>query len=330
MTQHLASWAVVATVDEPPALLQAFVAWHLSLGASQVNLYFDRPDDPAVDLFAQVAEVAVVRCDAAHWARLGKRRSDKHQNRQARNATDAYRNVETAWLLHCDADEFLRPTLPVGVSLEQVYPWIDCAVVPVLERVHVAGDAPADMFGGAFRRPFKGKADAGRDSFGPDYDLTLRGMTGHAIGKAFTRVGRDLDVSIHRARAGKVEVRTEPLPQVELLHFDGLTRLHWVYKLLRKADAYAHHNGMVPSPHRQRQIDAVLADPAAAFALHDRLKVAERDDVGRWELVTDVAFDPMAVITPRFGSGVDLTEGAFDAWLRLEKAWVFETFDLSL
>lgn len=328
MAQHLSSWAVVATVDEPPALVQAFVAWHLSLGASQVIVYFDRPDDPVADLIAHLPQVTVVRCDDAHWARLGKRRPDKHQIRQVRNATDAYRGVQSEWLLHCDADEFLLPARPIAACLADVYPWIDCAVVPVLERVHLAGEVPADMFGGVFRRPFAG--DAGGHVFGPAYDLTLRGMTGHAIGKAFTRVGRALEVSVHRARAAAGEVPTEPLPGVELLHFDGLTPLHWVYKLLRKADAFAHKGGMVPSPHRQRQIDAVLADPGGAFVLHDRLKVVAAQDVVRQGLLTDPDFELAAVIARIFGADVDLSGAGFDAWLRTQKAPVFDAFDVSI
>jgi hypothetical protein len=324
MPEHEASWAVVATVDEPPALVQAFVAWHLSLGASEVILCFDRADDPAADLLSDVPKVTVVRCDAAHWARLGKRRPDKHQIRQVRNATDVYRRVTSDWLLHCDADEFLSPARPVAECLAQVYPWIDCAVVPVMERVFVAGGAAADVFGGMFRRPFSGKSEAARDILGAGYDLTQRGLTGHAIGKAFTRVGRDLEVSIHRARADDADVRTETLQGLNLLQFDGLTRLHWVYKLLRKADAFAHHGGMVPSPHRQRQIDAVLADPAAAFELHDRLKVVASEELAQQNVLADVAFDPAAMI----GAKVDLSSEAFDAWLRKEKAQVFAAFDL--
>ena len=38
------SWAVVATVSEPAALLTAFAAHHLDLGAAAVHLYLDTPN----------------------------------------------------------------------------------------------------------------------------------------------------------------------------------------------------------------------------------------------------------------------------------------------
>ncbi len=321
MAMREPSWAVVATVDEPPALVQAFVAWYLSLGASEVFLYFDRPDDPAAAM--QVPDVTVTRCDAGHWVRLGKRRPDKHEIRQLRNATDAYGRMQSDWLLHVDADEFLWVRQPVATCLDSAYPWTDCIVVPVAERVYVEDAPVSSVFSGAFRRPFKGKAEEGVAQFGPDYDLSLRGLTGHAIGKSFTRAGRDLDVSIHRPKPKKnaqlADVETAPGVDMELLHFDGLTPLHWVCKLLRRADAFANHNGMVPSSHRQRQIDAVLGDPRAAFALYDRLKVFDkgrRDGLMQLGLWVDVGFDPTVTFS-RTGPEhyIDLSPAAIDTWL---------------
>ena len=45
-----ASWAVVATVDEPAPLVAAFVAHHLNEGAREVHLFLDKPDPETVAL----------------------------------------------------------------------------------------------------------------------------------------------------------------------------------------------------------------------------------------------------------------------------------------
>ncbi|MFQ1699299.1 glycosyltransferase family 2 protein [Loktanella agnita] len=314
MTQNRPTWAVVATVDEPPALVQVFVDWYRRLGASEIFLYFDQPDDPAATGLPDM--VTVCRCDADHWARLGKRRPEKHQIRQLRNATDAYRNMQSDWLLHVDADEYLWATQPVADCLTRFDATTDCAIVPVAERVFVAEQAHVPL-AGPFRRPFTGAVAQGRALFGPDYALSLRGLTGHAIGKSFTRAGQELEISIHRPRylksAPDRDVKMERASGLDLLHFDGLTRLHWVYKLLRKADAYLNHNGMEPSPHRQRQITAVLQDRAAAYALHDRLKLmndATLQQLDTLGLLLDPPFDPLA------GTGVSLTSDDVDDWLR--------------
>ncbi len=306
------TWAVVATVDEPPALVQAFVAWYLDLGAAEVWLYFDRENDPAADLFAGQPQVRVTRCDAAYWAQFG-RRPEKHQIRQVRNATDAYGRVCADWLLHCDADEFLWPVDGVGAHLDRVYPWMDGAIVPVAERVFVAGAARTMVFDGMFRRP--DKTNAASDP------MTLRGLTGHAIGKTFTPVGRNLTLSVHRPKRGDDTLKLEPVPGLELLHFDGLTRLHWVYKLLRKANAFAHQGGMVPSPHRQRQIDAVRDDLDTAFAVYDRLKVLDSAACATLRQ-KELLFAPS--IRPEAHG---LTSEAIDDWIRQRGAEVFARFE---
>jgi hypothetical protein len=315
MTQIVPTWAVVATVDEHPFVVQTFVAWHLHLGAKSVHLFFDRPDDPAAALFQDVASVHVTCCDGAYWRGLCKRRPDKHQIRQVRNATEAYRNSSVDWLLHCDADEYLWPSRPVADHLEAVHPWIDGAVVPVAERCLEASTEHTHLFGGVFRRPVRGVREAA--------GLSLRGLTGHAIGKTFSRVGQALDVSIHRPQRADPPLKVAPMTGIELLHFDGLTRLHWVYKLLRKADAFANHNGMTPSPHRQMQIDAVLGDPQKAFELHDQLKVLTRPqcaDLARQGLLLRAPFDPLDAVQSIFGPKTKPDFAGFDEWLRHSKA----------
>ena len=85
MTLSEPTWAVVATVDEPLAVVQTFVAWHLSLGAAHVYLYCDRPNDPVQAAVAHLPRVSVVICDDAHWLRIGKSRPRRHQVRQVAN-----------------------------------------------------------------------------------------------------------------------------------------------------------------------------------------------------------------------------------------------------
>lgn len=334
MNKPKSTWSVVATVHEPPAVVQVFVAWYLHLGASRITLYFDAPDDPAADMVASTPGVRVIRCDSAHWRSLGRARPSRHQIRQAKNAMHAYQCMDAAWLLHVDADEYLCPTNSVSACFNRIDATIQCVVVPVAERVNLAFDADT-IFGGGFRRPYRGKRQDGRDLFGPDYDLTLCGLTGHTLGKSFVRGGEPLQMSIHRPKAADPDgLIAQTVGDLELLHFDGLTRLQWIYKLLRKADAVAHHNGMPPSPHRQRQIDAVLEGPKAALALYDRVKHAPPELVGQLRaqgLWRDRTFDPrgaLARVLPDVS--VDLSAAAVDAWLWGQNAELLRGFGLRL
>lgn len=322
------SWAVVATVDEPPALVQAFVAWHLSAGADHIFLYCDRPDDPVQDLLASLPQVTVVLCDAAHWLRVGKSRPRRHQVRQVRNAQDAYTRAQTDWILHIDADEFVWTDAPVSEVLSGCPEQADSLILPVAERVHFPDAVGDSVLEGAFRRPFHGSPESGRRFFGPDYDLTYRGLTGHAQGKAFVRRGRPLHMSIHRPRPARsdqeLSMARADSDAAELLHFEGLTPAFWTYKLARMAQALAERDGMPPSAHRRKQADALIAAPDRAEAVYARLKVVDEEmqallqDHGLWSAPE---FAPQAALAALFPDHViDLSPEAIDHWLHREKA----------
>lgn len=322
------TWAVVATVDEPPALVLAFVAWHLSLGADAIFIYCDKPDDAVQAMLAHLPQVTVVPCDEAHWLRLGKSRPRRHQVRQVRNARDAYARAGTEWVLHSDADEFLWPDRPVGQTLAQVEQTADCLVVNVAERMHLPNDPGQTVFEGAFRRPFRGPTKQGLGIFGADYSLTYRGLTGHSQGKAFVRTGRPVKLSIHRPRRVQTDqeialVRADE-GALELLHFDGLTSDYWTFKLARMAHALAKKDGMPPSPHRRKQADALIADLGGAEDLYERLKRADdsvQSLLQKHHLWVAPTFDPSPAISRYFpDQPIDLTPGAIDRWLREFKA----------
>jgi hypothetical protein len=307
MMQKTPTWAVVATIHEPAVLVQAFAIWHLKLGAAQVTLCFDQPDDPAADLMQDMPGVRVIRCDAAHWRGA---RPVRHQIRQVENAQRAYDHCDQDWLLHCDADEFLRPRDTVAAALARCAQDDLAAILPVAERCYLPGPAEAAIFDGAFRLPFATQDKAARH-LGQDADLTRRGVTGHAHGKAFARSGCGLSMSIHRPKKLDPD-QMALLNTVPLLHFDGLTPLHWINKLLTRADGYENRGGMKPSPHRMAQMAAVRADRTGGFALHDRLK---RISAGtrRSLRMAGLLLPPEPDIAAALPSAIDLSPAAFDA-----------------
>ncbi|PUB16397.1 hypothetical protein DFP92_103252 [Yoonia sediminilitoris] len=240
-----------------------------------------------------------------------------------RNARHAYSLCQSDWLLHCDADEFVWTQEQLGDYLSEVDDETDCCALSVAERIS-APDMQPTFLTGAFRRPFPGKKAQGRATFGKDYDLTNRGLTGHTQGKCFVRTGRDLRLSIHRPKAaladdGPTVKRIAP-DTVELLHFEGLTTRHWIFKMMRMADAFANHDGMPPAPHRKRQVAALLADPAEADALHDRLKQPDYAALAELGLLQRPPFDVTQALATYFpGEAIDLTNASVDLWLSEHK-----------
>jgi len=323
MTARPSTWAVVATVDEPPGLVTAFAAWYLQLGAAAVYLYFDRPDDPAAGMLRDTPGVCVATCDAAHWARLGKRRPRRHEVRQVKNANDAYQRSQADWLLHCDADEFLAPVVPVPEVLETLPGEVDSLVVPVAERMHGPEEAGAHVFEGMFRRPFRGPVVQGRALFGASYDLTYRGMTGYAHGKVFTRVGRPARLSIHRAKptegASALILSQGLVDQFELLHFEGLSPLHWEYKLRRLLRDLDRPGMMPPSPHRARQT-AALVESQDGAALYTHLK-RPADKAVQALVARALVREPFPLLGDTLRQeGRLLTPADVDVWIKSEKA----------
>lgn len=330
MIKDFPTWAVVATVNEPPALVQAFVAWHLSQGAAAIFLYCDDPDDPLPRLLSHLPRVTVIACDDLHWQRVNKGRPHRHEVRQVCNARDAYAKAGTDWVLHIDADEFVWSDKGVGQALATVSNDADALIAPVAERVYEGAAQGASIFEGAFRRTFRGNEAEGLRIFGADYTLTNRGLTGHAQGKAFVRTGRPLKLSIHRPRKN----RGDDEPQfarvdagtLELLHFEGLTPAHWTFKLTRMARAFEMNDGMPLSSHRRKQADLLICDPDGAGALHDRLKCPDDTLQGRLKR-RDLWATPVCDIRLAVGAFfpdqlIDLTPQAIDAWLRREKSEV--------
>ncbi len=105
-----------------------------------------------------------------------------------------------------------------------------------------------------------------------------------------------------------------------VLHFDGLTPLHWLIKLKRYA---AHDPGQWDrflAPHRRAQLAFIREHqnvPEAIRAFHDRLKQAsELPALEAAGLVQPLTFDPAPALNRWLGATADLSVAGFDAALR--------------
>ncbi len=329
-------WGIVMTAREPGNLVLANVAYHLGLGAREVHVYLDDPDDPAAEMLATLPGVRLTLCDADHWQRLARRRPGGQNRRQGLNATEAYRRAGVDWLIHLDADEFLRPVPgqaedqgDISAMLAELAAFprgFGYVAVPPAERVMSPEMVQTGLFDGVFRRPARVPPRLHRALYGAAADFLEGGMSSHTSGKAFTPTGFDYQIRIHRPRAGE----TDRLPAhsmhkahtVELLHFDGLTPLHWLVKLLRYGEHAVEAQAGMNGPHRLRQVADLLdaADIAAARALYERVQVFAPDRIARLTalgLCNTSPFDPAPVIARVLGETPDLSAKAFDAELRL-------------
>lgn len=309
------SWAVVATVDEPAPLVAAFVAHHLNEGAQAVHLFLDKGDPETVRLLRGMTGCLLTRCNKEHWeAHNNGTHPYLHTRRQIINANIAYAACQADWLIHCDADEFIRNGAAVSAALAKAPADCDHLRLRVAERVMPATATQSGLFDGIFRLPAHNQDTALAEIYHPVAAYLDRGLTGHPNGKGVVRVGRGLTLGIHQPTP---EIPSLPIPGTRLLHFDGLTEFHYLLKLLRRA-----HEKPLPGPPRHKpgrlaQMEAMrenAADPEFFRALVRALKTLTATQEARLKALDVI--DTTAFVPNLGGLALDLSVARFDAALR--------------
>lgn len=194
-------WGVVSTVKAEAREILSFAAHYLEAGAHRLFLYLDAPCPGAYPHLKAHPKIRVATCDEAYWR--WQKRPERHQVRQAVNATRAYQRQakEISWLLHCDVDEFLWSDSPPAGVLAALPETVLCARVRPIEALS-GGD------GTAFKAYVPPAQRGGRtDRLYPQFGQVLRGgFLSHVQGKLFVRTGiGGLELRIHNAFASETE-----------------------------------------------------------------------------------------------------------------------------
>lgn len=275
------TWGVVALADEPGSLIAGFAGWHLAQGAAEVHICLDRPNPEARDLLAGVPGVVLHAAGEDGWAFNGVgARPARHLGRQKYHASRMLAETRLDWLIHCDVDEFVRPLHgTVAETVSAVRQGASYIRIPVAERAF-AGAPGRDIFGGPFRLPWDGFDARGPEIYDDAQMLLLnRGIAGHQIGKSATRSGRGLFLGIHQPMrefgGGGRDVPFDRTAALRLLHFDGLTELHYALKMVRRALALRVKTPPPHAPHRLLQIEALAGAGGDSAAIHAQWRAAK-------------------------------------------------------
>ncbi len=215
--QH--TWGIVSTIKANATQIETFMAHHLKLGAAQIDIFLDAPL-PDADL-ARLAhsKVRLTTCDQDYWDATGKPVMEKHQQRQAFNATRAYRSAKVDWLAHIDCDEFLFSETDVASTLSTVPDHIEGVMMPPAEELAQTSDTGALLF----RRTYfdVGCDRAIIDMLYPTFGAYLRsGFISHTAGKTIARCGiEDIRFGVHLLKRNGVEVKNSTRVQnLNVLH----------------------------------------------------------------------------------------------------------------
>lgn len=333
------SWGVAALVDEPAPLVVAFVSYHLDLGASEVHVMLDRPNEEVQDILIGVPGAFIHQSGEDGWAfNAINFRPPHHLGRQKYFASRILAQTGLDWLVHCDADEFLMPLGGETIAgvLTRIRKGASWLKIKVAERVH-CGDLPAPhIFTGAFREAWWENFNENGGEIYDEVSLQLlnRGLCGHQIGKCAVRSGLGLFIGVHQPLreygGGGDKVPSDVDNGIRLLHFDGLTPLQYMIKMLRRAlvDRAAQN----PPKHalaRKLQF-TFLADEARDPAMLMQIYMAAKsitdtqcDQLEERELLGWYDHRIPARVNDLLGEEIDLSPVAFDHALLEHEAGLF-------
>lgn len=132
-------WGIVSTVKAPLVQIARFAAFHLDMGAHRVHLHLDVPDASIAERLSH-PRVRVHQCDNAYWAGKPEKLKERHQLRQAFNASRIYRISSLDWLVHIDVDEFILAPGPMTSLLADADPNATHIAMNPVEMLDTNGD----------------------------------------------------------------------------------------------------------------------------------------------------------------------------------------------
>jgi len=262
------SFTVATIAKEPLAVVQRFVSWHLGQGAARIILFFDDPNDPAIDALKGEPRLDLRPCNPALWAAIGTKPDARFTRRQRAAMTAAYLEAATDWVLILDADErmWVRDGTLTNLLAAQADDVLSVRVLSA-ETVWLEDGTSA------LRLPIPRAVV--NDIYGADADLFRRrsGLVGHPEGKSFHRTGlKDVRIKLHWAEhldgtplPGPV---LEPQDRAHLVHDVAPGYERWRAKLDWRAGA---HGFAGPLKSRLAEI-AASPDPETGYqTLYERL-----------------------------------------------------------
>lgn len=243
MSVEGSKWGLVSTIKADAKTVLEFAAYHLELGAHRLHIYLDEPNPDAYRHLKQHPKVRVTTCDSTYWKQRKKARPVKHQSRQTLNATHAYERIQTEWVAHIDADEFIWPASGLGQMLAGLPASILSARMRPIEALAGRDGAYKAMV------PDGPDREAAVHAIYPSFGMFLRGgFLSHTAGKVFARTGQpDIQFRIHNLyQNGEKVTGTCELEQADLCHHHAASWEHWQSVYRFRLDRGSYRPGLAP------------------------------------------------------------------------------------
>ena len=247
------------------------------------------------------------------------------------------------WLLHCDADDFISfEPEAFQKELTSIPPEILALQVPNGERAWLRDAPDKDIYSGVMILPIPQGNHHLKPRLGANKNYYNAGLLGYTAGKCLTRTGCGLFLGIHRPKHstnGRPDNRRLPTSRstsARIIHFDGLSPIHWMIKLISKVpttNSREERSKQIGSA-RMAQIEFLqhsLNTPfASARQLHDSLRIFDPDREQRWReagLLQELPIDVSAAVREILADvNLDLSRKTHDAWLARKTPALFSKF----
>lgn len=273
----MTTWGVVATVKASTEDTLNFAAHHLELGANEVNIYLDEPNDDVTSALQKHPKVKLIQCDDAYWKMRRPKeeyqRPPMHQGRQFANAKWAYMHSSVDWLANIDVDEFLWPKSDIRTQLSDLPKECLCARLRPIEAL--AGGTDGLIHFKACSENWVQRLDETPKIY-PEFGQYLNGgYLSHVAGKLFVRTGlKDIRFKTHNLETPKGNNPGEIiLAETELLHMHAKSWDGWLatYQYRKSKGSYRAELAAPTQP------PGVLVQDVDAPTLNQLFTVLEED-----------------------------------------------------
>ena len=262
--------AVVSTLRAPLRQTLSFVRYHLHIGIDTLFLFFDDPDDPALETLASCSQVTATACSPAYWRELGHDAVPGISERQLVNANVGMIMAiqhSCQWLLHIDGDELVRPRRDLHEILGGSR--ADVLRLSLLEAVPLAVKHD-NVFSPVLFKKMIGARQKRMAMLLGCHGAFFEGMhfRGHTASKTAVRLGPGITrMGIHAPEA-REGVARETTGQLLLLHYGCIGLEEWRRKWEWRVDGSAVSPGI--SGNRRKQFEYYLdARRAGDLALRE-------------------------------------------------------------
>lgn len=239
-------FATASMVKAPPHMLAEWAAYHLNSGIDEMHIFFDDPNDPAIDLLSGQPAITCYRCDDQFWIDLVADMDLEvpvvvpHKQHVMLRYLLGRKDLAIDWLAHIDSDELIWAPGNLRTALErECRTGVDHVQMPPLEAVpadldmtdpfrdiHVFKEHLTDLYPQAKERGVRAPFQGGNI------------LRGHRRGKSLVRFGTIKNMRIHGPTPSAMasgRFTSVAATDLRILHYDAGTFADWQRKWENRA-----------------------------------------------------------------------------------------------